>query len=294
MSVSCAEPKMTVMIDLKLAVNYLPACACLGKLIVFTLALAIIPEGGEVRGGFLVLGAMLYLDRMLTRNIIFDANAILVAVFLANVHAVIRAGSTMRAYPVFMWGLHICWINMCVLLTAEPTPVRRVLEKRVQASKLVPVVMMLVICVATAYLEEALEPGAMRACRALCFTLMAFAWIYVVGIHHQLGIEYLKDTSCQFVARLAPVLYSPPWLAALFCPAIAWALVTQHMYISKGKQAVSPYLYQPLITPPAPALPGGKEQEGPEEERLEELFRQAKAQQAGPKPRSLEAIQELV
>ena len=292
---------MSVVIDLTLAVNYLPACACLGKMILFMLALAAIPDGAEVRGGYLVIGAILYMDRMLTRNIIFDANAILLAVFLANIHAAIRTGSTTRAYPVFVWGLHVCWMNTCVLLIAEPAPVRRALEKRTQASKVVPVVMMLVIYVATAYLEEALEPGALRACRALGFTLMAFAWIYVVGIHNQLGIEYLKDTSCQFVARLAPVLYSPPWLAALFCPAVIWALVTQHMRLHRNQQASSPYSYQPLstignnsvvvvATGVEPILSMTEEPS----EKLEELFRQAKAAQISSRGKGMDTIQEMV
>ena len=75
---------------------------------------------------------------------------------------------------------------------------------------------------------EPLEDPPVRACRALAFTLLAFAWVYVVGIHTPQGIEYLKETSCQFVVRLAPVLYSPLWLAALFSPAAVAALALQH------------------------------------------------------------------
>lgn len=86
-------------VDLTLAVNYLPACACLGKLLVFSLAIALIPPGDEIKA-FVPLAAMLYLDRMITRNIIFDASAILMAVFFANVHASIQATATRQAYQV--------------------------------------------------------------------------------------------------------------------------------------------------------------------------------------------------
>jgi hypothetical protein len=231
-------------VDLTLAVNYLPACTCLGKLLVFMLAIGLIPGSDEsVRGGYLTLAALLYMDRVITRNIIFDANAILMAVFFANVHAVIRTKGTMRTYPILMAGLHICWANTCGLLIADPIPVRRLFERRLTAAKIVPVVMLLVIAVGTSYFQEDLEPSPLRACRALAFTLLAFAWIYVVGIHTQLGLEYLKENSAQFVARLAPILYSPLWIAFLFCPGVVWGLVAQHIRLTQLQA------YQPLPMP---------------------------------------------
>jgi hypothetical protein len=216
-------------VDLTLAVNYLPACTCLGKLLVFMLAISFVPSEGEINicTTYVLLAAALYVDRMITRNIIFDANAILLAVFFANIHAAVRAHGTMRTYPVLMAGLHICWVNTCALLIAEPVKVREIFQRRVTLSRVVPVCMLLVILVGTSYFQEDLEPSPLRACRAIAFTLLTFAWIYVVGIHSQHGLEYLKENSCQFVARLAPVLYSPAWLALLFCPAVVWGLFIQ-------------------------------------------------------------------
>jgi hypothetical protein len=216
-------------VDLTLAVNYLPACTCLGKMLVFMLAVGFIPSNGENCNAYVILAAILYMDRMVTRNIIFDANAILMAVFFANIHAAIRAHGTMRTYPILMAGLHICWVNTCALLIAEPVKLREVLQGRLSMNKLVPVFMLLVIIVSTSYFHEDFEPPPMRACRAVVFTLLTFAWIYVVGVHSQNGLEYLKENSCQFVARLAPVLYSPAWIAFLFCPAVVWGLVIQNM-----------------------------------------------------------------
>jgi hypothetical protein len=216
-------------VDLALAVNYVPACLCLCKALLLMLVISVIQPGDEVRGGYVPLAAMLYLDRHLARNMIFDSNAILLALYFANIHACVRATSLRTSYSVFVYGLHLCWIGMCLTLLAEPSKVKWWFEKRVQASKLVPVVFMLVIIVGTAYVHTPLEPGVVRACRALAFTLLAFSWIYLVGIHSAHGIEYLKETSCQFVARLAPILYSPLWLAVLFAPAALGALAwNQH------------------------------------------------------------------
>lgn len=271
-------------VDLALAVNYLPACACLGKLLLLMLVLATIPAGEELFGGYILMAAVLYLDRVLTRNIIFDASAILMAVFFANVHAAIRATSTQRSYPVLMGGLHLCWMAMCLLLLAEPAPVRRVFEKRVRASKVVPVALMLLIVVCIAHFHRPLESGPVRACRAVGFTLLSFAWIYIVGIHTGHGLEYLKDTSCQFVARLAPALYSPLWMAALFVPAAVGALVVQHMRIttaSAGHAEATAGGYAPVqvvIVPPKPPEPAAAPENASaaNDEGLEELFRLAK------------------
>lgn len=292
-------------VDLALAVNYLPACNCLVKLLVFTAVLSVIPEGEEVLGGYLVLAALLYLDRMVTKNIIFDANAILIAVFFANVHAVIRAsGVGMRPHPVFMWFLHLVWFVACVVLVIDPPPVRQLFERRAQANRLAPVVLMLVVIVVTSYFQGDLEPASLRVGRALAFTLLSFAWIYVVGIHSQQGIEYLKESSCQFVSRLAPVLYSPVWLSVLFCPAIVWALVVQHVARQNLTRCFTPppHTYAPLLpvtssdlhgsehttepTPPSTAeshpLPANEP-----DSQLEELFRQAKQASASQKPRTM-------
>ena len=257
-------------VDLALAVNYVPACLCLCKALVLMLFLGAIPCGEELRGGYILLAAMLYLDRLVMRNMIFDANAILMALYFANVHAAVRATSPRQAYPVFVAGLHLCWAGMCLTLLAEPRKVRWWLEGRAQASRVVPVAFMLLVLVGTAYVHAPMESGGVRTCRALGFTLLAFAWIYLVGIHCQQGIEYLKENSCQFVARLAPVLYAPLWLSAMFVPA-AVAALGWHFSLRAKEPA--------LAGEPAPPAPQADPENPPvvsEDAQLHELFRQAK------------------
>ena len=90
-------------VDLSLAVNYVPACVCLCKALVLMLAMSLIPPGEEIRNGYIPLAALLYLDRLVMRNMIFDANAILLALYFANVHAAVRATSPRQAlYPPWM------------------------------------------------------------------------------------------------------------------------------------------------------------------------------------------------
>ena len=84
-------------VDLALAVNYVPACFCLCKVLVLMLALSLIQPGEEIRTGYIPLAAVLYMDRLVMRNMIFDANAILLALYFANVHAAVRATSPRQA-----------------------------------------------------------------------------------------------------------------------------------------------------------------------------------------------------
>lgn len=262
-------------VDLALAVNYVPACLCLCKALVLMLLLSAIQSGEEIRGGYILLAGMLYLDRLVMRNMIFDANAILLALYFANVHAAVRATSLRQAYPVFVSGLHVCWAGMCLTLLAEPGKVRWWLERRAQASRVIPILFMTGVLVGTAYVHAPMETGGVRTCRALGFTLLAFAWIYLVGIHTHNGIEYLKETSCQFVARMAPVLYSPLWLAGMFVPAAIGALAWHY---STRFQAGCAALQEVVVSQSQPAEPQKPESPGPtsEEAQLHELFRQAK------------------
>lgn len=257
-------------VDLTLAVNYLPACTCLCKTVVLMTLIGLIQPGDEIRGGYVPLASVLYIDRVVTRNLIFDANAILLAVFFANVHAAIRANSQRVGYWFFMYGLHACWIAFCLTLIYEPRQVRWVFEKRIQASRIIPILLMLLVVTGTAYINAPLEPPPFRACRAMAFTLLSFTWIYIVGIHSPHGLEYLKETSSQFVVRLAPVLYSPPWLAGMFVVCAVVGLVIQ--YSRQFDRAESRNEDGPKTQADAPPA----QAETNEDLQLHELFRQAK------------------
>jgi hypothetical protein len=293
---------MSQKVDLSLAVNYLPACACLAKMLVFMLAVTLIPEGREV-DGLVVLAAMLYVDRLLTRNIIFDANAILIAVLFANAHAGIRAVSTHRAFQSLMDGLFVFWAAGSLALICEPRGVKQAMDRRATWAKIVPVLLMLLIVVATSHFHADMEPGAVRCCRALAFTLLSFAWIYIVGVRAPHGIEYLKENSCQFVARLSPVLYVSVWIAAAFTISAVGGFAVQYMRMAAAEAAAASAPYQHIMMhasaqpasdalvsivvandgPSPAALAAAPPLSAPRkaDEEEEELFRQARMQSLG-------------
>jgi hypothetical protein len=266
-------------VDLSLAVNYIPACACLTKVLLFMLAGSAVPANHEVDAAFVMAG-VLYMDRLVTRNIIFDANAILLAIFFANVHAGVRAYSTRRAYPFLVDAMFVFWACGSAVLLVDPRSVRRELDKRPWAARLVPVVLMLIIVVAIAHVFEPLEPGGVRCCRAVAFALLSFAWIYIVGVHAPAGIEYLKENSCQFVARLSPVLFASPWIAGAFTVAAVSAFVSIHMRSPPSPHKQQAYHPVPSADSPAPTPPPTPPREEEPGENIEELFRLAQKQAA--------------
>jgi hypothetical protein len=278
-----------VTVDLSLAVNYLPACACLGKMLVLMLAIWLIPGGEEV-DCLITLAAMLYIDRLITRNMIFDANAILLALYFANVHSHIRAVSTHRTYPALIDGMFLCWAMGSVVLIAEPKAVKTIMERRTRTTRLGPVLLMLFVISAVAHFQAPLEPGGIRAGRAAVFTLLSFAWIYIVGIHTPRGIEYLKENSCQFVAQLSPVLYVSLWIAVAFTLAATAGLVVQYMRLTAGpsrpNEPLPPVVVVVPADPPPPPPKPSEDSSDPSPEQLSELFRLARMQQ-------LETIREI-
>jgi hypothetical protein len=254
-------------VDLTLAVNYLPACACLCKVLGLMLALSLIAPGDEVRSGYIPLAAVLYLDRLLTRNLIFDANSILMAIYFSNAHAVVRATSQRNVHFLITAIPHILWIGGCLTLLVEPAPVRQLMERRKSIGKITPVIAMLMIIVGTAGIFSPLETSPVRACRALAFTLLSFVWIYMVGIHSPQGIEFLKENSYQFIMRLAPILYSPLWAAIPFPMITAAVLIWQYTQ----RQAADVSNETPLQS-----VEVSNQADNTEEAAFKELLRQAK------------------
>lgn len=262
-------------VDLTLAVNYLPACACLCKLLCLMMLLSVFQPNDEARGGYIPVAALLYLDRLSTRNLIFDANSILLAVYFANIHATIRATCTHTVHALVTTIPFLAWTVLCLALLIEPAPVRRLLERRALASKYAPVLIMLPILVVTAGVFAPMEPPPIRTCRALAFTLLSFVWIYMVGIHAPQGIDFLKENSYQFVTRLAPVLYAPLWMAGPF-PLIAGGVLAWQYTQKRGQTQES---HEPPLQSVEVETP-----ESADETTVKELFRQAKMARAGPGP----------
>ena len=215
-------------VDLTLAVNYLPACTCLCKVIILLITtLVLLPTYSTT--GLTITAGVIYMDRLLTRNFIFDANAILITVFFSHIYAVIRSQSTHRSYPFLMYGAHLSWAAACIVMIVDAYPGKSSIDIRTKLMRWSPPLLLVLMVSVMTYFHEEMEPIGIMACRSLVFTVLAFAWIYVVGVHSSQCIDQLKESSYQFIARLGPILFSPLAVAMLFCPAATAALIFQYL-----------------------------------------------------------------
>ena len=91
------EPVERMQVDLSLAVNYVPACSCVVRVLVLLLFTSHIDDAYEI-GGYVLVSLLVYLDRITNRvfagNVIFDSSAVIMAVFFAQVFQMLRYSAT--------------------------------------------------------------------------------------------------------------------------------------------------------------------------------------------------------
>ena len=256
------------MIDLTLAVNYVPAAVCLLRLVWYLFTLSLIRPGQEI-GGYLVLGLVLYLDRVIFRvyvmSVIFDTSAVILAVYFANVYHLVRLSNTESHMNFFGLIVNVWWVFCCVFMILEPTRLRAVFEKRSRFYHILPALIMVLALVAQVQVHSEREEPGTKFARGITFGLLSLVWVYVVGIHQSQAIEPLKDNSSHFISRFAPVLYLPPIIAGLF--AVAASVCVFYQYY----QNCAP------PTPPQVDLEKNALQPVQEEPNAEEMFRMARA-----------------
>ena len=102
-------------VDLTLAVNYVPAALCLVRVLLFTTGICLIGPGEEI-GGYQLLGLALYLDRVIlstfSQRMIFDSNAVIAAVFFANIFSAVRSSVTETRVTFMTVVVHLWWVVM--------------------------------------------------------------------------------------------------------------------------------------------------------------------------------------
>ena len=261
------------MIDLTLAVNYLPAAVCLLRLVWYLFIMTLLRPGEEI-GGYLIIGLVLYLDRVVFRvyvmSVIFDTSAVILAVFFANVYHLVRASNTWTHMNFLGIVVNVWWVACCVCMILEPPRLRRVFEKRNRFYHILPAMIMVAALVAQVQVHSEREEAGTKFARGIVFGLLSLVWIYVVGIHQSQALEPLKDNSSHFISRFAPVLYLPAPVALLFSVVASGCVGYQYAKLCER----APAEQQDVESPPAVAESA---QEEIREENLEAMFRLARA-----------------
>lgn len=217
-------------VDLSLAINYLPACLCLSKLFLFLLAITVVPHSEEI-GGLSIVAMALCIDRVLTKNLIFDSNAILMAVYFANVIQLVRHHQPNDRMPFVHIMVHCGWIVCCLYLIVEPIHFKRFFEKRHRLYNVIPALLMFISVGCLVFIHAEREHGSGVVARGMTFAMLCIAWVYIVGVRQCQNIDMIREQSSHFIGRFAPTLYSPPWLAVLFSIGAVCGLVYQYMQL---------------------------------------------------------------
>jgi len=237
MKIKKYKKSCVMQVDLSLAINYLPACTCFVKMVLFMTCVISITQGEEI-WLFFILSFLLYMDRLIWRNIIFDSNSILLAVFHSNVYRLVRSVAPITNMMITTIICHILWAAFCLTLLVEPQILSRWIDKRNRAYTLFPSLVMITVLSLFTFIREDIETSLTNFCRAIAFNLLCLVWIYLIGVNNTQSIEYLKDNSSQFISRMAPLLYSPIWISGIFCISSMIALLYQYTNLTRKNTSV--------------------------------------------------------
>jgi hypothetical protein len=249
-------------VDLALAINYLPVCACVLKSLALALALCAV-HAAELAPAYVLLLLLLLLDRLVVPSRIFDGNSVLLALW--GGHAVSEVQS--RAAPPLPHPalLHALLSATWVALSSHQLWAC-VGRRRWHPA---PLALVALHVAAIAFVPVPFEPLLLRLLRYVAFPLLAIGWLYSVGIyrHHLI----VADSAVHLVVLFTPTLYAHPYAALAHAAAV---VLIGSLQVSKNAEASHD-------APPPPstsAAPGSQQvSKNAEDEELQRVFRQAKS-----------------
>ena len=216
------------MIDLTLAVNFIPAVVCLCKaaLISFTLCLL---TPGEHLGGFVVFAIVLNLDRAISSGKILDESSVQCCILASWVINFLRAlalsPGLVDPIATFFW---VCFGYSLVL---EPKWIQEffvIYGKGVLFRRILPGVFTSLFVVVMAFTPLKEETGVVKSSRAMCFASLCVAWVYIVGVFKPKGNSVFE---CHLLlSRFCPILYIQWAVAAFYAVGCVFILVYHYFH----------------------------------------------------------------
>ena len=88
-------------------------------------------------------------------------------------------------------------------MLVEPARVTKIFERRHRLYHLIPATVTVVALVALSALHTEREPAWAKMVRAMVFSGLSVAWVYIVGTQKMHGPH--QESSSHFIARFAPV-----------------------------------------------------------------------------------------
>ena len=205
------RPQDPSAVDLALAVNYIPVCACVLKSVVLGLALCAV-RAADLPPAYVLLLLLLLLDRLLVPSRIFDGNSVLLALWGAHVVSEIQH----RAAPPLPHPslLHALLSSTWVTLASHQLWTCAVARKH----RGTPLAIAGLHVAAIAFVPIPEEQLLLRLLRYTAFPLLAIGWLYSVGIYRHRLVT--MDSAVHFVVHFAPTLYAHPYAAIAHAAAV--------------------------------------------------------------------------
>lgn len=276
-------------IDLRLAVNYLPACACVLQSTALSFLLCAV-HSVRLLPAFVPVCLALVVHRASPRTLrIFDGSGVLFSLYLAHCVAALQefGAGWWTLWPPLHAALSLEWPAAAGYLLCNPPSHRT----RLQA--------FLALACAHASLfgflhrPEGAEHRLVRVGRDLAFTGLCLVWTYVVGIYRRRLTREPSESSAHFAVYFWPVLYVHAYAALAYaCLGLA-VICAQLKAQAQTHEAAAFYTVtepaafhaepsaQPFESPPDP-LPSLEAGPAPEPDGEDELiFRQAMSARCG-------------
>jgi hypothetical protein len=238
-----AHPDMAP-IDLSLAVNYLPAVACLAKTIIISATMALV-RSEHAMAGFTGFALALNLDRVLTGERIFNGNAVLCMIlfswFLNHLRLDMPQGNAAGVIISLIWA----FCSSCLLLEPRRLTALVPLESgpgiwgesghagprpgHWRLRRLLPAAVNTALIGLIALTRAEPELGSFKIARSCIFSLLCVTWVYVVGVWQRCIPSQQAVYTQNLLSRFCPVLFLAPVLAVLFVMSSVFWLI--HLYI---------------------------------------------------------------
>ena len=251
-------------IDLTLAINFIPAVTCLCKTALIAFSLSVLRPGEHLRG-FVVFIMVLNIDRAVSCARIFDENAVqccILASWVINFLRDAEAPYWVAPLATFFW---FCF-GFC--LVVEP---QRVQEFFVMyghgPQRILPGIFTSLFALVLAFTPLKEEPAFTKSARAVGFSSLCVAWVYVVTVWRPKPRHACVLESHLLLSRFCPILYFHWPAAALYAVGCVVVLVYHYVQIHVSAQPVQP---------PVQVIPSSQPDTIEEEdEDLEAYFRSA-------------------
>ena len=218
-------------VDLSLAVNYLPACVCVFESTLLSLALCAV-HAFRLTPAYVGIGLCLAVGRLMySHPRIMDKSSILLGIFLAHAVSEIQEGSGDSAgiwHPYFQGFISLEWPALAGyrLLLGAPKAAfsagRRALHWEFAGA-------CAHVAACAFHGSPAPEPRGVRIARYMAFCLVSLCWMYVVGIFRRRVTQGVSDSTVYFAVYFWPIMYVHPYVAAAYSMAV---LVSVAMHLA--------------------------------------------------------------